>query len=136
MADTRKRLSDDDTGIWLVTTSSGSVYRFSLDDCTVERVGGEPRATAAPSDSLQPLRGIIELRVGQRGRWWVRNMTGGYIDADQEWQWSSEVVSIEQVYPANDHKDADIEYRPHAEIEPTPDELHELSRKKRSRGKG
>jgi len=94
MSDTRNDLTDDDTGVWLVTTSSGSLYRFDFDTRTVERVGGELRATAGPSDALQSLRGIIELRVGQRGRWWIRNTTAGLTGPDQVWQWSSVVVSI------------------------------------------
>jgi hypothetical protein len=94
---TRNELTDDDTGVWTVTCSSGSVYRFDLDTPrTVERVGGEPRPTAAPSDSLQFLRGLIELRVGQRGRWWLRNLSGGFTDPAELWQWSSTVVSIQR----------------------------------------
>lgn len=94
--DTRNELTDDDTGVWTVTCSSGSVYMFDLDTRTVERVGGEPRPTAAPSDSLQFLRGIIELRVGHRGRWWLRNLSGGFIDPADLWQWSSTLVSIQR----------------------------------------
>ena len=91
----RIELTDDDHGRFLVTTVS-SVYEFNLDARTVERVGGAPRPEAAPSDSLQSLRGIITLRVGERGRWWIRNLTGGYADPDEIWQWSSEVRLIER----------------------------------------
>ncbi|WP_157480017.1 hypothetical protein [Leifsonia sp. Root227] len=100
MADTRNELTVDDTGIWLVTTSSGSVYRFDLDMRTVERVGGEPRLHAAPADTLQPLRSIVTVRVGQPGRWWMRNLSGGYTDASEVWQWSSVVVGIKRCQDA------------------------------------
>jgi hypothetical protein len=96
MTNTRNDLTNDHTGRWLVTTGSGSVYLFDLDERTVERTGGEPRPPEAPSDSQQPLRGIIEIRVGLRGRWWIRNTTGGYADPSELWQWSSSVVVIEQ----------------------------------------
>ncbi|QNE35366.1 hypothetical protein [Leifsonia shinshuensis] len=91
----RLELTDDAVGCWLVTTSSESKYLFNLIENTVERVGGERRPVAAPSDSLQSLRGIINLRVGERGQWWVRNTPGGYTDPDEVWQWSSEVKRIE-----------------------------------------
>ncbi|QNE35875.1 hypothetical protein [Leifsonia shinshuensis] len=93
---TRHELTDDDTGVWIVHTRSGSAYRFDLDARTIERVAGEPRRPAAPADSLQSLRAIIELRVGLPGRWWMRNRSGGYVDPDQVWQWSSVVAAIEQ----------------------------------------
>lgn len=92
----RVELTDDDSGVWHVTTASGSLYRFDLDANTVERVGGEPRPPAAPADTLQPLRSIVELRVGRPGRWWMRNLTGGYTDPLELWQWSSVVKSIEK----------------------------------------
>lgn len=91
---TRMELTDEDTGVWLVTTASGSIYRFDLDASTVERVGGEPRRSAAPADSLQPLRSIIELRVGRPGRWWMRNLSGGYLDPSEVWQCSSVVTGV------------------------------------------
>ena len=90
----RDELVDDETGQWLVTTISGSIYRFDLDARTIERVGGGSRPPAGPADSLQHLRGLIEVRVGRPGRWWMRG-TGGYTDPDQVWQWSSVVVSIQ-----------------------------------------
>lgn len=90
----RDEITDDDTGRWLVTSISGSIYRFDLDARTVVRIGGETRPVTAPADTLQPLRGLIEVRVGRPGRWWMRG-TGGYTDPDQVWQWSSVVVSIE-----------------------------------------
>ena len=92
----RLELTDGVGKRWLVTMISGSTYLFDLDENTVERVGGAPRAAAAPSDSLQSLRGIINLRVGERGQWWVRNATGGYTNPDEIWQWSSEVTRIER----------------------------------------
>lgn len=94
--DERLQLIDENAGVWLVRTASGSHYRFDLDTRTVERVGGEPRPQAAPADSLQPLRGIIEVRVGRPGRWWMRNLSGGYADPAEVWQWSSTVMSIER----------------------------------------
>lgn len=77
-AETPSELTDDDSGKWRVTTTSGSVYRLDLDTKTVERVGGEPRPPAAPADTSPPLRSIVALRVGQPRRWWMRNLTGGY----------------------------------------------------------
>lgn len=99
--DSKTELTDDDRGRWLVTTVSGSVYAFDLDARTVERVGGGERPSAAPSDSLQSLRRIIEIRVGSRGRWWIRN-TGGYTDPDEIWQWSSEAERLEPVSEVDD----------------------------------
>lgn len=93
----RQELTDESHGRWNVATASGSVYRFDLAARTVERVSGPNRPAAAPSDSLVPLRGIIELAVGSPGRWWVRNVSGGYLDPDEVWQYSSVVVSIEEV---------------------------------------
>ena len=108
-------LTDAHTGAWLVRTRSGSVYRFDLDTRTVERVGGEPRRPVAPADTAQPLRGIIELKVGRPGRWWMRNLSGGYVDPDQIWQSSSVVVSIEaaaaedpSAQEARDEDDPDV----------------------------
>lgn len=89
------QLTDNNTGVWLVTTASGSVYRFDFDASTVERVGGEPRPSAAPANVLQPLRSIVEVRVGRPGRWWMRNTSGGYLDPAEVWQWSSIVTCIE-----------------------------------------
>lgn len=100
----RVDLTDDDSGVWHLTTVSGSVYRFDLDANTVERVGGEPRRGAAPADKLQPLRSIIELHVGHPGRWWMRNMSGGYLDPSEVWQWSSIVTCSE---PAGSWLDGD-----------------------------
>lgn len=91
----RSELTDPDIGVWLVTTASGSTYRFDLDASTVERVGGESRRSAAPADILQPLRSIIELHVGRPGRCWMRNTSGGYVDPSEVWQWSSIVARIE-----------------------------------------
>lgn len=93
----RSDLTDHTGGRWLVTTISGSVYVFDLDAKVVERVGGDDRPVAAPSDTLQSLRGIIEVRVGARGRWWIRNADGGYVDPDEVWQWSSRIDGIESV---------------------------------------
>jgi hypothetical protein len=87
-------LTDDSHGRWDVTTASGSIYAFDFEARTVARRDGPGRPQAAPSDSLVPLRGIIELTVGLPGRWWVRNLSGGYTDPDQVWQYSSVVVSI------------------------------------------
>lgn len=87
-------LTDDNTGQWLVRTSGGSTYRFDLDARTVERIGGDARPPAGPADTLQSLRGLIEVGVGRPGRWWMRGV-GGYTDPDQVWQSSSVVMSIQ-----------------------------------------
>lgn len=93
--DERSQMTDVDTGVFLVATATESTYRFDLDTGTVERVGGEPRRSAAPADVLQPLRGIIEVRVGRPGRWWMRNLSGAYACPGEVWQSSSTVASIE-----------------------------------------
>lgn len=90
-------LTDYTGGRWLVTTISGSVYVFDLNAMTVERVGGDDRPVAAPSDTVQTSRGILEVRVGARGRWRTRNADGGCIDPDELWQWSSRITGIESV---------------------------------------
>jgi len=90
--DERLQLTDGDAGVFLVSTGSGSNYQFDLET----RVGDELRRQAAPTDSLQPLRGIIGVRVGRPGRWWMRNLSGGYVVPAEVWQYSSAVVSIER----------------------------------------
>lgn len=98
----RLQLTDEDAGVFLVSTTSGSTYRFDLDTRTVERVGGEPRRQAAPADSLQPLRGLIEVRVGRPARFWVRNTSGGFTDPSEIWQYTSTVQSIRCVRMTGD----------------------------------
>ncbi|GAA2056731.1 hypothetical protein [Leifsonia soli] len=99
---TPTELADDDRGVWLVETTSGSIYRFDLDANTVERVGGEPRRPTAPADSLQSLRSLIEVRVGRPGRWWMRNTTGGFTNPSELWQWSSVIVRITAAVDGDD----------------------------------
>lgn len=90
----RAELTDDDTDVYVVTSASGSVYRFDMVARTVERVGGGQRPPAAPADSLQPLRSIIEVRLGRPARFWLRNTSGGLTDPSEIWQHTSVVVSI------------------------------------------
>jgi hypothetical protein len=79
------------SGRFLVTTASGTQYRFDRERFTVTRI---PVPGAAPSvnDGVRPLRTVDACTVGKAGRWTMRSDDPGSIDF--YWQTTTPIVSI------------------------------------------
>lgn len=80
----------DDVGTYLVTTVSGSAYRFELSRRAVTRTPG-PGSTTGPHDGVRILRSVERCTVGAAGFWTI--MSDDPL-VDYGWQVTSSIVSI------------------------------------------
>lgn len=106
MADTSDTLSDSgrgrtydalprDRGTYLVTTTTGTTYRFDLAHRTVTRTPG-PGSTPGFNDGAQTLRTVDACRVGAPGFW---TMIAGDFFTDFYMQQTTVIVSIVDASP-------------------------------------
>ena len=84
-----------DTGTYVVTTSTGTVYVFELSSRKVTRTPG-PGSSPGPNDGVRTLRSVESCAVGSEGYW---TMIAGDPLIDHYWQSTSRIISIVDAAP-------------------------------------